>query len=458
MLGAHRGRSACLRRHDRPRHARERRGRAPTSRRELQRSLLTARAAGLGPPLARRGRSRCDGAAPGRIPPGSGGRHAGALPLHRRPDSTTAGRRSCPTAPTGPPARSGRSPTSSRPSSAKASSGSEATTVRRGRGARAGAASSRTTHSRRKASRSSTAHRSRRRSGSRSPTGDRARRRRRRRPRRSGSPSPDAGARAARPGSERSRAIPTRRGVQQRLSALLAAEDVWGDRRSRRFRHGSSRRCTAWRSARSPPSTTILDERLRGTSDSPVFLDAGAADGDGLYPSGAFHAVDVVVALESLAIALCHVVNLLEKRLHRLLDSRFSQLPDQLTTRPGVQAGVVALHKTVVGLTPRRDARRPGLDARARHLETGRRTCSRSPSSSPSGSTGCSTRSRQPSPVSSSRSARRRTSPSPSRRQGAPSSSRPGRSRVAARRRGSHPLGRCAPRARRSSPPARFAP
>ncbi len=71
----------------------------------------------------------------------------------------------------------------------------------------------------------------------------------------------------------------------------------------------------------------------------------------GLHPSGGFHAADVVLGLESLALAACHVVNLLEQRLHRLLDARFSGLPDQLTTRPGAQAGVVALHKTVVGLT-----------------------------------------------------------------------------------------------------------
>ena len=57
-----------------------------------------------------------------------------------------------------------------------------------------------------------------------------------------------------------------------------------------------------------------------------------------------------MIGLESLADAVCHVLNLLEKRLHRLLDARFSGLPDQLTMRPGVQAGVIALHKTVAGL------------------------------------------------------------------------------------------------------------
>jgi histidine ammonia-lyase len=94
-----------------------------------------------------------------------------------------------------------------------------------------------------------------------------------------------------------------------------------------------------------------LDARLRGTTDSPLYLHEGDGEEAGLYPSGAFHAVDVVVGLERLAIAVAHVLNLLERRIHRLLDARFSSLPDQLTTRPGVQAGVVALHKSVVGLS-----------------------------------------------------------------------------------------------------------
>jgi histidine ammonia-lyase len=157
-----------------------------------------------------------------------------------------------------------------------------------------------------------------------------------------------AGARAASPRLGTLTGDSYARRVQEQLSRLLADEDVWGDlpqppvsTRVIPQVHGTALRALDALDA-------VLDERLRGTGDSPVFLTEG--DGDGLYPSGAFHAVDVVVALETLANAICHVINLLEKRLHRLLDSRFSQLPDQLTGRPGVQAGVVALHKTVVGL------------------------------------------------------------------------------------------------------------
>ncbi len=137
--------------------------------------------------------------------------------------------------------------------------------------------------------------------------------------------------------------------VQERLSALLAAEDLWDDRAQPPVStrvvpqvHGAALRTLAALDA-------VVDGRLRGTTDSPLFLD-GDESSRGLYPSGAFHAVEVVVALEALANACCHVLNLVEKRLHRLLDGDFSGLPDQLTTRPGVQAGVVVLHKTVVAL------------------------------------------------------------------------------------------------------------
>jgi histidine ammonia-lyase len=43
------------------------------------------------------------------------------------------------------------------------------------------------------------------------------------------------------------------------------------------------------------------------------------------------------------------VGSLSEKRLHRLLDRRFSGLPDQLAEAPGRQTGLVLLHKAVVG-------------------------------------------------------------------------------------------------------------
>jgi histidine ammonia-lyase len=97
-----------------------------------------------------------------------------------------------------------------------------------------------------------------------------------------------------------------------------------------------------------------VDRELRAVTDSPVFLAAveggGGPEPEGLYPTGNFHAQALTLAFDSTAIALTQVLNLLEKRLHRLLDSRFSGLPDQLTSDPGRQSGVVTVHKQVIGL------------------------------------------------------------------------------------------------------------
>jgi histidine ammonia-lyase len=99
-----------------------------------------------------------------------------------------------------------------------------------------------------------------------------------------------------------------------------------------------------------------LDRELRAVTDSPVFLDpseegsGGGAEPEGLYPTGNFHAQALTLLLDSTAIALTQVLNLLEKRLHRLLDARFSGLPDQLTPEPGRRSGLVTLHKQVIGL------------------------------------------------------------------------------------------------------------
>lgn len=92
------------------------------------------------------------------------------------------------------------------------------------------------------------------------------------------------------------------------------------------------------------------EQRLGAVTDSPVVLDAAEGEPAGLYPSGGFHAAMTVMLLESVAIAVAHVTNLVEKRLHRLLDARFSGLPEQLARVPGRQAGAVALHKAVAAL------------------------------------------------------------------------------------------------------------
>ncbi len=94
-----------------------------------------------------------------------------------------------------------------------------------------------------------------------------------------------------------------------------------------------------------------LERALGAVTDSPLVLPAEGDEPEGAYPSGGFHAAAVAIALDGLAIGVSHLTNLVEKRLHRLLDARFSGgLPEQLAVDPGRQAGVISLHKAVVGL------------------------------------------------------------------------------------------------------------
>ena len=93
-----------------------------------------------------------------------------------------------------------------------------------------------------------------------------------------------------------------------------------------------------------------VERELRAVTDSPAFLPATDLEPEGLYSTGNFHSQYLVLLFAASTSAFTQVVNLLEKRLHRLLDARFSQLPDQLTPDPGRQSGVVVLHKQVIGI------------------------------------------------------------------------------------------------------------
>jgi histidine ammonia-lyase len=94
-----------------------------------------------------------------------------------------------------------------------------------------------------------------------------------------------------------------------------------------------------------------LERELGAVTDSPLWLEADGDEPEGFYPSGNFHSQGLALALDALAIAFTQVAALSEKRLHRLLDSRFSGLPEQLSPDPDRgQCGLVSLHKAVVGL------------------------------------------------------------------------------------------------------------
>lgn len=78
-------------------------------------------------------------------------------------------------------------------------------------------------------------------------------------------------------------------------------------------------------------------------SDSPAFVDGS------FVTSGGFHAIDLAAGMDSLCIALAQAAELAGQHVHRLLDHRFSGLPDQLTPNPGLHSGLISVHKRVVG-------------------------------------------------------------------------------------------------------------
>jgi histidine ammonia-lyase len=97
-------------------------------------------------------------------------------------------------------------------------------------------------------------------------------------------------------------------------------------------------------------ATAQLERELRAVTDSPLYLAADAEEPEGFYPSGSFHAQALTFSLDALAVAFAQVGSLSEKRVHRLLDSRFSGLPEQLAVDPGRQTGLSPLHKSIVAL------------------------------------------------------------------------------------------------------------
>ena len=110
----------------------------------------------------------------------------------------------------------------------------------------------------------------------------------------------------------------------------------------RRCRSGWRPRC--WPSCGGPWGG--LDEDVRralvAVTDSPAWP-AG-----GWWPGG-FHAVGLAAGMDAAAVALVQAAELAGQRLHRLLDGRFSGLPDQLSPDPGPVTGLVVVHKRAAG-------------------------------------------------------------------------------------------------------------
>jgi histidine ammonia-lyase len=88
---------------------------------------------------------------------------------------------------------------------------------------------------------------------------------------------------------------------------------------------------------------SAITRALAGVTDSPAFLD-GAFVG-----TAGFHGLDLSAHCDHLTSALVHACEVSAARVHRLLDSRVTGLPAQLTATPGPDTGLVAVHKRAAG-------------------------------------------------------------------------------------------------------------
>jgi histidine ammonia-lyase len=90
-----------------------------------------------------------------------------------------------------------------------------------------------------------------------------------------------------------------------------------------------------------------LDEDVRRALQ--AVTDSPAVVGGRVVAGGGFHAVGLAAGMDAAAVALVQAAELAGQRLHRLLDGRFSGLPDQLSPDPGPVTGLVVVHKRAVG-------------------------------------------------------------------------------------------------------------
>jgi histidine ammonia-lyase len=93
-------------------------------------------------------------------------------------------------------------------------------------------------------------------------------------------------------------------------------------------------------------AAVTLATEANGVSDNPlIFADTGEA-----LSGGNFHAEPVAFAADMLAIAICEIGSLAERRIAMLIDPALSGLPAFLTPRPGLNSGFMIAQVTAAAL------------------------------------------------------------------------------------------------------------
>ncbi len=93
-------------------------------------------------------------------------------------------------------------------------------------------------------------------------------------------------------------------------------------------------------------AAAMLATEANGVSDNPLIF----ADTDEILSGGNFHAEPVAFAADMIAMALCEIGSIAERRVAMLLDSALSGLPAFLTPRPGLNSGFMIPQVTAAAL------------------------------------------------------------------------------------------------------------
>ena len=96
-------------------------------------------------------------------------------------------------------------------------------------------------------------------------------------------------------------------------------------------------------------ANTLLIE-AQAVSDNPLIFEGNDDKGGDVLSGGNFHAEPVAMAADVLAIALCEIGTMSERRTALLMDSHLSRLPPFLVNEPGLNSGFMMAHVTAAAL------------------------------------------------------------------------------------------------------------
>ena len=93
-----------------------------------------------------------------------------------------------------------------------------------------------------------------------------------------------------------------------------------------------------------------LHAEANGVSDNPLIFPGGAGRADEALSGGNFHAEPVAFAADMIALAVCEIGSLAERRIAMLVDPALSGLPAFLTPKPGLNSGFMIPQVTAAAL------------------------------------------------------------------------------------------------------------